>query len=157
MGCLSSLLPVTYEILASLEKFMLDSCRFGDKDLQHLRNCVKSKKLPSLRNLYLHDNRLCRMEDLLAELVQSCIDHYTVKEVKLWVQGNFLPQSFMNTWIRRCENTKVNLDLELLGSTEKNLPTKVNNVYNTNSLTGKLTIITCVPKKIIYIVDKTDF
>ena len=69
------------------------------------------------------------MGDVLGELIKSCIDYYKVKEVKLWIQGNFLPQSFMKTWIQRCENTNVSLDLEIPRSAEKNLPTKVNEIF----------------------------
>ena len=112
-GCLSSFLPGSYQILASLEEFLLDSCALNEDDLWHLMQRVKLQKLPSLQNLYLNDNSLFRIENVLGELTQSCINHYTVKKVKLWVQWNSLTQDFKNTWVRRCENTKVSLDLDI--------------------------------------------
>ena len=127
-GCLSSLLLNTYQILASLEELLLDRCSLNNKDLQHLSKCVEFKKLPSLHNLYLHDNRLFRIENVLGELIQCCVDQYRGTGVKLWVQGNFPAQSFMDTWIRRCENTNVKLDLQLPTSTEKKFPAKVNKI-----------------------------
>ena len=142
-GCLSSLLPGPrsrlYSLAAllsslfhrsrsglhSLSNFFLDSCSLNQEDLQHLTKYLDSEKLPSLQNLYLHDNRLCRKENVLGELIQSCIDHYRGTGVKLWVQGNSLSQDFMNTWVAQCKNTNVQLDLPLPTSAEKNLPTKV--------------------------------
>ena len=123
-GCLPSLLHGPH----SLSELLLDCCSLNEEDLQHLIKYVESKQLPSLQNLYLHDNRLFRMEEVLGELIQSCIDHFNEKEVKLWVQGNFLPRSFMNTWIPQCENTNVQLDLQIPTSAEKSLPIKVNRI-----------------------------
>ena len=125
-GCLSSFLPGTDQILAYLEELLLDCCSLSQNDLQHLIKYVDSKKLPSLKNLYLHDNGLFRMKNILGELLQCFIDHCNERKVKLWIQGNFLPQSFMDIWIRQCENTNVKLDLPLPTSAEKNLPIKVN-------------------------------
>ena len=127
-GCLSSFLPGTDQILAYLEELLLDCCSLSKKDLQHRIKYVDSEKLPSLKNLYLHDNGLFRMKNILGELIQCFIDYCNERKVNLWVQGNFLPQSFMDTWIRRCENTNVKLDLQLPTSAEKNLPTKVNRI-----------------------------
>ena len=125
-GCLSYLLPGPRSGLHSLEELLLDCCSLNEKDLKHLIQCVESEKLPSLQNLYLHDNGLFRIENVLGKLIQCCIHHYSEKEVKLWVQGNFLPQSFTDTWIRRCENTNVSLDLQTPTSAEKSFPAKVN-------------------------------
>ena len=122
---LSSFLLGSYQILASLEEFLLDSALYK-YDLRHLVQCVKLKKLPSLQNLYLHDNGLFRMEHILGELIQSCIDHYSQKGVKLWVQWNSLSQDFMNTWVPQCENTNVSLDLQPASSSEKSALIKVN-------------------------------
>ena len=124
-GCLSSFLP----ILPCLEEFLLDSCDLNESDLLHLVNCVKLQKIPSLQNLYLNQNRFFRMEDVLGELIESCIDHSRGCQVKLWMQWNILSQGFMNTWIPRCENTNISLDLQLPGSAEKNIPTKVNEIF----------------------------
>ena len=125
-GCLSSFLHSLSSRLHSLNEVLLDSCSLNEDDLQHLVKCVESEAFPSLQNLYLHDNRLRRMEDTLGELIQSCIDSYKEKEVKLWVQGNFLSEDYRNFWISRCENTNVSLDLQIPGSSEKSFPTKVN-------------------------------
>ena len=127
-GCLSYLLPGPRSRLHSLEELLLDCCSLNEKDLQHLIKCVESKKLPSLKNVYLHDNSLFRMKNILGELIQGFIDHCNERKLKLWVQGNFLAQSFMNTWIRRCENTNVSLDLQTPTSAEKSFPAKVNEI-----------------------------
>ena len=124
-GCLSSFLP----ILPYLEEFLLDTCDLNESDLLHFVNCVKLQKIPSLQNLYLNQNRFFRMEDVLGKLIQNCIDHYRASQVKLWIQGNFLSQGFKDTWIPRCENTNISLDLQLPGSAEKNIPTKVNEIF----------------------------
>ena len=110
-GCLSSFLPGTDQILAYLEELLLDCCSLSKKDLQHLIKYVESKKLPSLKNLYLHDNGLFRMKNILGELIQSCIDHCNERKLKLWIEGNSLPQSFVDTWVPQCENTNISLDL----------------------------------------------
>ena len=130
-GCLSSFLPGANQILAYLEELLLDCCSLSRKDLQHLIKYVDSKKLPSLKNLYLHDNSLFRMKDALGELIQCFIDHCNERKVKLWVQGNFLPQSFIDTWIRQCENTNVSLDLQTPTSAEKKSSNQgKRNLYN---------------------------
>ena len=69
-GCLSSFLGDQHSRLHSLEELLLDSCSLNEKDLQHLIKNVESLKLPSLRNLYLNENRLRRTEDLLGKLIQ---------------------------------------------------------------------------------------
>ena len=84
------------------------------------------QRIPSLHNLYLHDNRLFRLENELKDLIQCCIDQYRGTGVKLGMQGNSLSQSFMDTWIPRCENTNVQLDLQPTSSADKNVPIKVN-------------------------------
>ena len=137
-GCLSSFLPGTDQILAYLEELLLDCCSLSKKDLQHLIKYVDSEKLPSLKNLYLHDNGLFRMKNILGDLIQCFIDHCNERKVNLWVQGNFLPQSFMDTWIRWCENTNVSLDLQIPTAAEKNLPTKVNRILQGHYFTVKL-------------------
>ena len=125
-GCLSSFLSGRYQFLANLEEFLLDSCALNEDDLWHLIQCVKLQKLPSLQNLYLHDNSLFRIEDILGKLIQSCIDYYSEKKIKLWVQWNSLSQDFMNTWVAQCENTNVKLDLQPASSSEKSASIKVN-------------------------------
>ena len=118
-GCLSSFLRDPHSGLHSLEELLLDSCSLNKKDLQHLIKCVESEKLPSLQNLYLNENRLRRIEDVLGKLIQCCTQHYSNKNVKIWVQGNYLSQGFQNTWVPQCEDTNVSLDLKLPVSTEK--------------------------------------
>ena len=126
-GCLSAFRPNPTS--ASLEELTLDSCSLNKKDLQHLIKCVESESLPSLQNLCLNENRLFRMEEALGKLIQCCIDRYRKKEVKLWVQWNYLSQGFTNTWVPLCENTKVSLDLQLPGSAAKT----TNKVIETDS------------------------
>ena len=136
-GCLSSLLEGTRSRIQSLEELLLDCCSLNEEDLQYLIKYVDSGKLPSLNNLYLHDNNLFRMEGVLGELIQSCIDQFKVKEVKLWVQGNFLSQGFKNTWIPQYENTAISLDLQLPNWAENNFPAKVNEICTMSYFTEK--------------------
>ena len=125
-GCLSSLLLGSHSGLHPLDALLLHCCSLNGNDLQHLITCVESKELPSLQNLYLHDNSLFRIGDILGKLIQSCIDHYNEKKIKLWVQGNSLSQDFMNIWVPQCENTNVKLELQPASSSEKSALMKVN-------------------------------
>ena len=95
----------------SLEQLRLDEAALNKDDMYHLTCQMKNNKLPQLKVLSLHGNKLCDMEDELVELVQTCITHHQ-RVLQLWLAYNNLSKDLKEKLKRRREGTKIRLKFQ---------------------------------------------
>ena len=97
--------------IPSLRMMGMVGARLSPTDIQTLCQVVKAGKLPKLSLLNLRDNNLCKMEENVEMLVQSCVLTYKTNELKLNFTDNNLSQNCVRRIKSACQATNVILKL----------------------------------------------
>ena len=107
-ACLSSFLKDPHEGLHFLEKLFLDSTSLNSEDMSHLAQLIEKGKLPMLRELHLASNALHTMEDVVENLLQTCVTQH-LKALKVNVSFNNLSESLEDKCKSLCSGTHIEL------------------------------------------------
>ena len=107
-ACLSSFLKDPQKGLHSLEKLFLDSTSLNSEDMSHLAQLIEKRKLPILGELDLAANALHTMEDIVENLIETCVTHHLM-ELKVNVCHNNLSYVFENKCKSLCGGTHIEL------------------------------------------------
>ena len=107
-ACLSSFLKDPHKGLHSMDKLFLNSTSLNREDMSHLVQLIEKRKVPMLRELDLESNALHTMEDVVENLLETCVTHHLM-ELKFNVSFNDLSYLFEEKCKPLCAGTHIDL------------------------------------------------
>ena len=110
-GSLPRFIPDPHDGLHSLEELFLNYTGLSNRDLLHLIDLVKKRKLSRLKELDLGANSLYRMADVLEHLMEVCVTNYQ-HELKLCIWFNNMSTAAEDKFKILCNNTNIKLCTE---------------------------------------------